>query len=68
MPLISARPSFSASTTGVEAGVGQGLGGRNAAAPRVDDLPFADQRERDRGQRREIAGAAQRPVFGHDRA
>ena len=67
VPLISARPSFSASTSGVDAGLEQGVLGADAAAVAVEHLALAHQRERDGGQRREVAGAAERAVLGHDR-
>ena len=68
VPLISARPSFSASCDRLDA--------VRRAAPRrpgssdaggVAHLALAHQRERDRRQRREVAGAAERAVLVHDR-
>ena len=67
VPLISARPSFSASTTGVRPASASASAAGPATPARIDDLPLADQRQRDRRQRREVAGAAERPVLRHDR-
>ncbi len=66
VPLIRARPSFSASTTGVA--------GRGRRAPLPWDArgrrrhgAFADERERAVGQRCEVAGAAEAAVLVHHR-
>ena len=59
VPLISERPSFACSRTGVQAGRGERLGARHANA--VDErLSLADERQREMSERREIAARAHR--------
>ena len=67
VPLISARPSFSASTTGAIPARGSASAAGRSAPVGVAHLALADQRQRDVCQRRQVAGAAERAVLGHDR-
>ena len=68
VPLMSASPSFSASSTGSIPARGERVGGRaQRARPRRAPSPRPMQRERDVGERREVAGAAERAVLVHDR-
>ena len=50
-----------------EPGRGERLGGRHQRAGRVADRALAHQRERAVGQRRQVAGAAERAVLVHHR-
>ena len=69
VPLISARPSFSASTTGVDAGAPRAPRPSAVSTPsRVADDALAHQRQRAVGQRGEVAGAAEAAVLVHHRA
>jgi hypothetical protein len=66
VPLISARPSFAASRSGAMPAVAQRVGSRYARA--VDQhLAFADQRQGHVGERREVAGRADRALRRHIR-
>ena len=67
VPLIRARPSLAASSTGVEPGGGQGLGGRHQRTGGVAHLALAHQRQRAVRERRQVARAAQRAVLAHHR-
>ena len=67
VPLISARPSFSASTTGCRPASASASAARPAPTASVAHVALADQRQRDGGQRREVAGAAEGAVLRHDR-
>ena len=66
VPLMSARPSFSAQLDRARAGVAQRLGRATRRAVGVADLALAHQRERAVGERREVARAAERAVLADD--
>jgi hypothetical protein len=61
VPLISARPSFSAQHDRARARAASASARRPSVARRVADLALADQRERAVGERREVARAAELP-------
>ena len=63
VPLMRARPSFSASSTGVETGGGERVGGGDQVAVAVADVALAHQRERAVRERRQVAGAPERAVL-----
>ncbi len=67
MPLRRARPSFSRSSTGVDAVLGEQFGGRADDAVGAFGVALAHQRQRAVGERGEVAGAAERAVLVHDR-
>ena len=67
VPLISARPSFSASTTGVMPGRGEGVGGGRSAPSASRTSPSPITASAQCGQRGEVARAAERAVLVHDR-
>ena len=68
VPLMSARPSFSASSTGASPAAASASAAGIARAVGVGDLALAHQRERAVRERREVARAAERAVLGHARA
>ncbi len=67
VPLMSARPSFSRSSTGARSRRGQRLGGRHQRPVGVAHRALAHQRQRAVRERREIARAAERAVLVDDR-
>jgi hypothetical protein len=67
VPLMSARPSFSASTTGARPAWREGLGRHHPGAAAIAHVALAHQGERDVGQRRQVARAAERAELVHDR-
>ena len=67
VPLISARPSFSASVTGVIPAAASASAAGQQHAVGVADLALADRGQRARGERGEVARAAQRAVLRHHR-
>ena len=67
VPLMSARPSFASSTSGVSpasASARRGVAHRPVGAR---DLALADEREPAVRERGEIAAGSERPMLGHDR-
>ena len=62
VPLISASPSFASSTTGAIPAAFKRLGSRERAAPSELRLAFADHREREMRERREVARGADRAL------
>ena len=67
VPLRRASPSFSRSSTGRDAVLGEQLTGGPHGAVGPLGLALAHQRERAVGQRREVAGAAEGAVLVDDR-
>jgi hypothetical protein len=66
VPLRSARPSFGLERRGLEAGLAQG--DRAPARPAAElDLARADERQREVGERREVARGADAALLRHDR-
>ena len=63
VPLMRASPSLAASSTGVEPGRGERLGGRHQRAGGVAHRALAHQRQRAVRQRCQVAGAAERAVL-----
>ncbi len=68
VPLISARPSFSASTTGLRPAAGERFTGVAKIAVSIANLAFAHHRQRDVRQRSEVTRATEAAVFVHDRS
>ena len=66
VPLISERPSFAWSRTGVEAGRRERLGARQPL-PADARLALADERQGQVGERREVAARADRAARRHER-
>ena len=67
VPLMRARPSFSASSTGVMPAAASASAAASQLAVRVAHVALAHQRQRAVRQRREVAGAAERAVLVDDR-
>ena len=67
VPLISARPSFSASTTGVIPAAASASAAATSSPVGVAHHAFAGGGQRARGERGEVARAAERAVLGHHR-
>ena len=67
VPLISARPSFSRSTTGVMPCAASASAASRSAPGGVAHPALAHQRQRAVRQRREVAGAAEAAVLVHHR-
>jgi hypothetical protein len=65
VPLISARPSLAASTSGRDAGLAASTGPAPARAGRRQHLALAQQRQRHVRQRCQVAGRADRALAGH---
>ena len=66
VPLMSARPSFSASSIGARPASASASSARRRAPPRVTDVTFAHQGERHVRERREVTRAAERSELVHD--
>ena len=67
VPLIRARPSLARSTSGRDAGLGHGGGAVDERAVGAAGLALAEQHQRGRRQRGEVAAGAERAVLAHDR-
>ena len=67
VPLISARPSFSASTTGSMPAAASASAADASAPSAVRTCALAGHRERAVRERRQVTRAAQRPVLAHHR-
>ena len=67
VPLISARPSLAASSTGARPAAASASAAGISVPVGVAHLALAHQRQRAVRQRRQVAGAAQRAVLAHDR-
>ena len=67
VPLISARPSLAASSTGARPAAASASAAGISVAVGVAHLALAHQRQRAVRERREVAGAAERAVLVHHR-